>query len=278
MRAVNGFDFAVFIFSPDDLVVMREKSHLSVRDNVLFELGMFIGHLGRQRSFFVVPEGEDQLHLPSDLSGIAPAKYDPKNANIQAAVAPAQFEISRAIEAMGPLHGQKENTLYDGLQQAHYRNLRGLESHIYKGNERVGEKAQGSLSVAAGGLLAISRDNAAGRFEIQLRPSGPGKPSFAKSSAPPPPRILHVSCAVKAEAATHSLRFVFKDEEGEKWLGSESKRIQPGDWVSLDLYFWIDSTKDFLFRIDDEDVTAAPSKLLIRDLSITEEDRGQNQP
>jgi predicted nucleotide-binding protein len=40
VRAANGFDFAVFVFAPDDLLTMRDKQHSVVRDNVLFELGV----------------------------------------------------------------------------------------------------------------------------------------------------------------------------------------------------------------------------------------------
>src|SRR4051794_10210913 len=40
-------DFAVLIFAPDDQVLSRQAEHLSVRDNVLFEAGLFMGRLGR---------------------------------------------------------------------------------------------------------------------------------------------------------------------------------------------------------------------------------------
>src|ERR1044071_4183111 len=56
VRATSGFDFGVFVFSPDDVLKMRDKTYPTVRDNVLFELGLFIGRLGSQRSFFVIPE------------------------------------------------------------------------------------------------------------------------------------------------------------------------------------------------------------------------------
>ena len=51
--ALNGSDFGVFVFTPDDVVTMRGEEQRAVRDNVLFELGMFIGRLGRDRSFIV---------------------------------------------------------------------------------------------------------------------------------------------------------------------------------------------------------------------------------
>ncbi|KEO83110.1 TIR domain-containing protein [Tumebacillus flagellatus] len=74
-EATSKFEVAVFVFTPDDLVESRDKVSFAVRDNVLFELGLFMGLLGLQRTFFVVPRGEKDLHLPSDLHGVQPLEY-----------------------------------------------------------------------------------------------------------------------------------------------------------------------------------------------------------
>lgn len=80
-------DFAVFIFTPDDVTTIRRQEKLVVRDNVLFELGLFVGSLGKERCFIVKPRGVD-LHIPTDLLGLTPADYEAARSdrNLAAAV------------------------------------------------------------------------------------------------------------------------------------------------------------------------------------------------
>lgn len=68
-------DFAIFVFTPDDVATIRDQSKYIVRDNVLFELGLFTGTLGKERCFIVKPR-DIELHFPTDLLGLAPADYD----------------------------------------------------------------------------------------------------------------------------------------------------------------------------------------------------------
>ena len=66
MKELHRSDYGLFVFSPDDVVRVRGTEHSSVRDNVVFELGLFMGHLGRENTFIVAPS-KDKPHLPSDL-------------------------------------------------------------------------------------------------------------------------------------------------------------------------------------------------------------------
>lgn len=75
MEKAETVDFAIFVFTPDDLATIRDQKKLIVRDNVLFELGLFIGTLGKQRCFIVKPR-DAELHFPTDLLGLTPADYD----------------------------------------------------------------------------------------------------------------------------------------------------------------------------------------------------------
>ncbi|MEO0973831.1 MAG: nucleotide-binding protein [Pseudomonadota bacterium] len=67
-------DFAIMAFTADDVATSRDQSHAIPRDNVLFELGLFMGRLGRERCYFVHDKAHN-LKLPSDLLGINPATF-----------------------------------------------------------------------------------------------------------------------------------------------------------------------------------------------------------
>src|ERR1041385_3980900 len=96
-------DFGLFILSPDDVTAMRAHDVQTVRDNVVFELGLFIGRLGSDRCFLIVPTGVEDLHLPTDLVGITPASFDPdrQDGNMVAALGPACNRIRKAIGKLG---------------------------------------------------------------------------------------------------------------------------------------------------------------------------------
>lgn len=100
VEAIELFDCAAFVFSPSDVATIREQQFAVVRDNVLFELGLFSGRLGRDRCFIVQPEGEP-LRLPTDLLGIVVAKYDSHRSdeNLVAALGPACNRIRRQLPA-----------------------------------------------------------------------------------------------------------------------------------------------------------------------------------
>ena len=107
-------DAAMFIFSPDDVAVMRESSHPAVRDNVLFELGLFIGKLGPEKCFVLKPRSFSELHFPSDLLGLTPASYEGERAdgNLIAALGPACNKVRRFFKPKAaPEVQEKKQTL-----------------------------------------------------------------------------------------------------------------------------------------------------------------------
>lgn len=111
-EALKSSDFGIFVFSPDDETVMRGNISNTVRDNVIFELGLFIGKLGKRRCFIVMPDNIN-LHIPTDLVGVTPAKYSGirSKSEIAASLGPACHEIRTAMALQGlsnkNIHAQK---------------------------------------------------------------------------------------------------------------------------------------------------------------------------
>jgi hypothetical protein len=63
-------DFGVFVVSPDDDIEIRGSDYTTVRDNVIFETGVFMGALGRNRTFLLWPALSEHQRLPTDLLGL----------------------------------------------------------------------------------------------------------------------------------------------------------------------------------------------------------------
>ena len=107
-QQLDHSDFAVFIFSPDDLVQIRGKQYFAARDNIIFEMGLFWGKLGRERVFCILPEkvlaesdGKPVVgyRIPTDLQGLTVLKYEQRtDGNFQAAVHVACSHIIKAIK------------------------------------------------------------------------------------------------------------------------------------------------------------------------------------
>ncbi|MDE6947264.1 MAG: nucleotide-binding protein [Anaeroplasmataceae bacterium] len=106
MEIMTQSEFGVFLFTPDDKVLSRHKEEYSVRDNLLFELGLFIGYLGREKAFFITPRSVD-IKIPSDLFGITHLEYDDKrrDGNLDAAFEPP---VSRILELVYKLRYKVE--------------------------------------------------------------------------------------------------------------------------------------------------------------------------
>jgi hypothetical protein len=107
INALDNFDFAIMIFTPDDISLIRNSNYLTVRDNVIFELGLFIGKLGKEKVFFIIPQAEDNFHLPTDLTGVTGGTYNSKreDGNIKAALGPFCNQV----------RGQIKNHVYENL-------------------------------------------------------------------------------------------------------------------------------------------------------------------
>jgi CRP/FNR family transcriptional regulator, cyclic AMP receptor protein len=72
--AVNDSDFAIAVAHHDDITLFRGNDWPTPRDNVVFELGLFMGRLGRNRAILMEPR-EGKVKLPSDLAGVTTIPY-----------------------------------------------------------------------------------------------------------------------------------------------------------------------------------------------------------
>jgi predicted nucleotide-binding protein len=67
ISAAEEVDAAVFVATPDDHRMMRDREDVVSRDNVLFEYGLFSGKLGRSRTALAIVGNAVR---PTDLQGI----------------------------------------------------------------------------------------------------------------------------------------------------------------------------------------------------------------
>lgn len=105
--ALDSADFGVFIFSPDDVARIRTVEFRIPRDNVIFEFGLSVGRLGRDRSFVIAPHGGG-THLLSDLAGFTTGRfYAPRESGtLRAALSSVCTDIRTLITAKGPMRSE----------------------------------------------------------------------------------------------------------------------------------------------------------------------------
>ena len=100
VAALDRFDFAVLVLTPDDLLSSHDVVSQAPRDNVLFELGLFMGRLGPTRTFIICSDAA--MKLPSDLAGVTVAHYESRRVTTEpkAAVSPACFDIRQSVRSL----------------------------------------------------------------------------------------------------------------------------------------------------------------------------------
>jgi len=94
-------DFGILVLGPDDQIQSRDEVFDGPRDNVIFELGLLMGAIGRER-VFIVKEQRSKIKLPSDLLGTTPLEYQPgKSEDLQIRVAAVCSEIRKSANSLG---------------------------------------------------------------------------------------------------------------------------------------------------------------------------------
>lgn len=149
LEAAERFDFAIFVFDRDDFLRLKNEEHSATRDNVVFELGLFVGRIGRTRSFILKPQGATDLHIPTDLLGVTPMVFDEKHPNRTAAIGAACHKVreiisnSKAIARFPTAHVQRPPVT--------------LEEEISCSSEVWFAWHSGSVKLSQGDLLVSNR-------------------------------------------------------------------------------------------------------------------------
>ena len=100
---VDQADFAIAVAHGVDIAEIRDQKWPIPRDNVIFELGLFMGRLGRNRAILMEPRGET-VKLPSDLKGITHIGYKYLPGKDEGShIAPAVNAIRSHIKNLGPI-------------------------------------------------------------------------------------------------------------------------------------------------------------------------------
>ncbi|PXV60118.1 putative nucleotide-binding protein with TIR-like domain [Dysgonomonas alginatilytica] len=73
MKEASLFDFGFMVFTQDDHTISRKQDFATARDNVIFEYGLFLGRLGRDKAYVIK---DQSVKLPSDLLGITIADFN----------------------------------------------------------------------------------------------------------------------------------------------------------------------------------------------------------
>jgi predicted nucleotide-binding protein len=106
----DKFSFAIFIMTADDQLISRDANYNVPRDNILFELGLFIGSIGNER-VFVICDKNVETKILSDYSGITYINYnlERKDQNITAALRPCYVQIKEAMKNVIAKSTHKKN-------------------------------------------------------------------------------------------------------------------------------------------------------------------------
>ena len=75
VRASRRYDYGILVATADDKTIKRRLIHKSMRDNVLFEMGLFLGSLGLDRAFLFA---NTKISVPSDFNGVTLIRYHKK--------------------------------------------------------------------------------------------------------------------------------------------------------------------------------------------------------
>ena len=187
LAVLSEFDFAVLIWAPDDVTESKGESKASPRDNVIFECGLFMGAVGRER-VFIISDQSVSLKIPSDLAGITLATYDGSRIgadDAEAAVRMACDQITREIQKprFPTIVGEWVSRYALSEEPGHAEVVEDVEIKAARGGISIASKqnAAGDYYMAYGRILF--QNQITGEWRAKLG-SGDGKGLFLLTVTP----------------------------------------------------------------------------------------------
>ena len=114
LKAAQVSDYAVFVFEPDDVTRVRGVDVRAVRDNVLFEFGLFVGRMGRGRTFWLSSR-QSEGHVPSDLVGLTHLIFSRPSSEDEGALVAALGEAAERLRTVMKNQGRRTDREIDEL-------------------------------------------------------------------------------------------------------------------------------------------------------------------
>lgn len=269
---VESADVVIAVLSTSSLASLYVIFELGARWGIkkplipLLVPGLSASKLSRPLSGLNVLRGElpgDLHQLVSDLAvhfEIAPQPPASYERYIQ--------ELSRSTAGSSSETTTPEETLYWSNGRDLGFDFKGGEAQLWQKidgtDQPVSGHGKGSLSFGDGFVLNIQRTNTDGRYEVRLRSYAVNKSEqmfVPRNDLMTGLRRFRISCEAKAVGAEHTLRFVLKNERSGMWIANDERTITSNNWTPIRLYFQIPPSEEFELRIDDMNVTHAPSSV-----------------
>ena len=227
------------------------------------------------------------------LSGIAVAiltyvlskkRTDAEISNMKAQADKARAETDKILAELKNVSATVSYTLADAAEQILVGgtssldgfDVKGADGQIWTGTGKdskpISPKGEGQLMFEEG-ALNVKRTNTFGRFELlfqRYRYKGNEYALIPKDDLISGKRRLLASCEAKAVGGEHSLRFVVRDPSTGHRLAQDSVRVTTNNWMPYQVFLSADASVDSQFRIDDEEVSHAPSSIQIRKVVLAQ--------
>lgn len=214
-------DFAVFVFHRDDKSNIRGNTYSVVRDNVLFELGLFVGALSIDKCFILVPKsGEGEFRLPTDLAGVTMSTYDDSVDNMVDAVAASCAKIKMALRQLAKISETPAQDAKAAMMDVVQQQLQSVQSEVWRlriDTERAQEEKDKLLHALAAHFYTIAKPATEAEilaWEEGAKISYPTQPKIAGRNVyfidrdvilPPLYGALSISVIVAAGVKVHGL-------------------------------------------------------------------------